>query len=425
MRRRRRPASARARVAALGAAVAICLAGVPGIAAAEPPNPTDDEIGAAQQVTEAAVAELTDLATRLAQAQAQVEAAHAASAIALDTYQAKQGEYDTAQVSAGSAAAAARKAAADLARSKAEVVAFARASYISGTTAPEVQAMLGSADPVELLERATLLDAAGGHKADVLLEFARAQRRATATDAAAQDALGRAAGLKQQAADALAAAEEVEADARRQQAGSEAQQAALVEQLQQAQQTLIELEGARAAAVEYERQQAAAQAAVAREQATAAASTSSSPWMPSGPAAGPGSSSAADTAIDAALAMVGTQYAWGGGSLLGPSVGFGIDGGVVGFDCSGLTRYAYAQAGIGITRNSRAQFAAMPPVSRAGLQPGDLVFWAVDVGNPATIHHVALYLGSGRIVEAPYSGTTVRVRAMYWSGYIGAVRPSA
>ena len=147
--------------------------------------------------------------------------------------------------------------------------------------------------------------------------------------------------------------------------------------------------------------------------------------MPLGELAGAGSSSAVMAAIEAAVRAVGTQYAWGGGTLTGPGPGFGIDAGVVGYDCSGLTRYAYARADVGIARNSRAQYATLPKVDRADLRPGDLVFWATDVTEPSTIHHVALYLGSGRIVEAPHSGATVGVRSMYWSGYIGAVRPSA
>ena len=132
-----------------------------------------------------------------------------------------------------------------------------------------------------------------------------------------------------------------------------------------------------------------------------------------------------ETAIHAAQRWIGTSYAWGGGSLTGPSEGFGIDDGVVGFDCSGLTRYAYAQAGISIPRNSSAQYLALPKVSRANLQRGDLVFYAFDTSDPSTIHHVALYLGGGQMIEAPESGMTVRTTAMRWAGFIGAVRPSA
>ncbi|OMQ16688.1 hypothetical protein A7K94_0200900, partial [Modestobacter sp. VKM Ac-2676] len=145
----------------------------------------------------------------------------------------------------------------------------------------------------------------------------------------------------------------------------------------------------------------------------------------SGARAGAGSASAAETAIDAAERWLGTIYSWGGGALNGPSVGWGVDAGVVGFDCSGLTRYAYAQAGVSIPRNSSQQYRALPKVSRADLQRGDLVFWATDTSDPSTIHHVALYVGGGRILEAPQSGSVIRVASMRWGGFIGGVRPSA
>ena len=129
-------------------------------------------------------------------------------------------------------------------------------------------------------------------------------------------------------------------------------------------------------------------------------------------------------AIATAKRWLGTRYAWGGGSLTGPSMGWGIDAGVVGFDCSGLTRYAYAQAGITIPRQSTQQYAALPKVSSADLQPGDLVFYAFDTDSPSTIHHVAMYVGGGRMIEAPESGERVHLTAMRWGGFIGAARPT-
>jgi cell wall-associated NlpC family hydrolase len=105
-------------------------------------------------------------------------------------------------------------------------------------------------------------------------------------------------------------------------------------------------------------------------------------------------------------------------------MGWGIDDGVIGFDCSGLTRYAYAQAGITIPRQSSQQYAALPKVSSSDLQPGDLVFYAFDTDRPSTIHHVAMYLGGGRMIEAPESGERVHLTAMRWGGFIGAARPS-
>ena len=60
---------------------------------------------------------------------------------------------------------------------------------------------------------------------------------------------------------------------------------------------------------------------------------------------------------------------------------------------------------------------------RDELQAGDLVFWAYNTSDPTTIHHVAIWMGNGQIVEARNSGTVVKVSPMNWDGYIGAVRP--
>jgi cell wall-associated NlpC family hydrolase len=276
-----------------------------------------------------------------------------------------------------------------------------------------------------MVERAALLEAAGSHQGDVVVQVTAAEQQATAADAAAQTALGQAATLKQEAADALASAEALEVSARGQAATLASQQATMQQQLQQAQQSLLGLQGARAAAEQYAAQQAAATArAAAGQQAREHAVVSGGSAGPT-TTAGSGSSSAVETAIAAAREYLGTTYAWGGGSLRGPSVGWGIDAGIVGFDCSGLTRYAYAQAGITIPRNSSAQYLALPEVSRSDLQRGDLVFWATNTRSASTIHHVAIYLGNGQILEAPESGSVVRVTSMRWSGFIGGARPSA
>ena len=129
-----------------------------------------------------------------------------------------------------------------------------------------------------------------------------------------------------------------------------------------------------------------------------------------GPTAAPASASA-QVAINAAAQWLGTPYAWGGGSLTGPSLGFGMGAGTVGFDCSGLTRYAWAQAGVLLPRTSREQWYApgLRITSLAALQPGDLVFFATNTSNPATIHHVAIALGNDAMLEAPQTGDVVKV----------------
>jgi len=67
----------------------------------------------------------------------------------------------------------------------------------------------------------------------------------------------------------------------------------------------------------------------------------------------------------------------------------------------------------------------LPKVAADDLRAGDLVFWATNPSNPATIHHVALYMGNGQVVQAPQTGDVVKVSDMWWRGYAGAVRPSA
>jgi cell wall-associated NlpC family hydrolase len=407
------------RLAGVVAAAAVCLVIAPGIASAAPTNPSDAQLTQAQQAKADAAQQVGALSAQLAGAQADLDAKRAQSAIALDTFQGKQADYEAAQGAAQAAAATAEQARADLAAAQAAIASFARQSYVQGSTSPTLQALMTAEGPAQMVERAALLEAAGSHQGDVVVQVSAAEQQATAADAAAKTALDQAAELKQQAADALATASALEVTARQEAATLASRQAAMQQQLEQAQQTLLGLEGARVAAQQYAAQQAAAARTAAAQHVSAGSS--------SGPAttAGAGSSSAVETAISAAREYLGTIYAWGGGSLSGPSEGWGIDDGVVGFDCSGLTRYAYAQAGITIPRNSSAQYLGLPKVSRSDLQRGDLVFWATNTSSASTIHHVALYLGNSQILEAPESGEVVRITAMRWGGFIGGARPSA
>lgn len=118
----------------------------------------------------------------------------------------------------------------------------------------------------------------------------------------------------------------------------------------------------------------------------------------------------ATAAIAAARSKVGSPYVWG---ATGPGT----------FDCSGLTQWAYAQAGLSIDRTSRQQWFNGVAVPLSDLRPGDLIFWAYNLSQPGSIHHVAMYLGAGRMIEAPRTGLDVREVPVYLDGFIGAVRP--
>jgi cell wall-associated NlpC family hydrolase len=109
----------------------------------------------------------------------------------------------------------------------------------------------------------------------------------------------------------------------------------------------------------------------------------------------------AGTAIAFALGEVGKPYLWGG---TGPDR----------YDCSGLLLRAWQAAGINLPRVSRQQFYAGGHLPVRQMQPGDLFFYGTDPSDPSTIHHVAMYIGDDRMVEAPYTGEFVRVRPMPW-----------
>jgi peptidoglycan DL-endopeptidase CwlO len=126
---------------------------------------------------------------------------------------------------------------------------------------------------------------------------------------------------------------------------------------------------------------------------------------------GPGGTRAARRAVAYAMAQLGKPYQWG---AVGPDS----------FDCSGLTMTAYARAGISLPRVSRSQWYAGPHLDLVELAPGDLLFFADNLSNPSTIHHVGMYVGRGLMVEAPYSGASVRLSSIGRGDYIGAVRPT-
>ncbi|WP_328499630.1 NlpC/P60 family protein [Streptomyces sp. NBC_00457] len=139
------------------------------------------------------------------------------------------------------------------------------------------------------------------------------------------------------------------------------------------------------------------------------------------------------TVLDAALSQRGVPYSWGGGNTNGKSTGIccspnGSSGEHInGFDCSGLTQYAYAKVGIRLPRVASAQAGAGQRIpARLGtsaLKPGDLVFFAYAPGRDSTIYHVGLYTGGGQMTNAARPNTVVRLDAVdAMSGYAGGAR---
>jgi peptidoglycan DL-endopeptidase CwlO len=172
------------------------------------------------------------------------------------------------------------------------------------------------------------------------------------------------------------------------------EQEALYEQLQMDYETFIDA------------QRAAAEQAAAAEADSSGVSTDGS-GDASGGYVPPPNASQAQIAVQAAYSVVGTRYVWGSSD---PSVGL---------DCSGVTVFAWRQAGVSLPHSSEAQYSMFPRIPLSAVQPGDLVYY----GNYGP--HIAIYVGGGKIIHAssPAPGGQTRVDSMY--GYDepwGAVR---
>jgi cell wall-associated NlpC family hydrolase len=291
----------------------------------------------------------------------------------------------------------------------AHVTRFATEAYENGGMST-IDAFLTPGGAAALLRRVGALDAISASQRDTIqaLDAAQIYQGIVRRNAEA---------LQQRAAAAATAAN----DARQAAASAVTRQTALLTSIRARQHTLTDLlNSARAheSRLQRERMRAIARArarAVARREAARSAPIvappgGSSPVPVGGSTAGTVSASTAAAAVSVAEAQIGKPYVWG---AAGPNS----------FDCSGLVMYAYAHAGVSIDHFTGDQWNEGAHLRRDHLRPGDLVFFAYDTSNPATIHHVGMYIGNGEMVEAPHTGANVQISSYARPDYIGAVRP--
>ncbi|MGI8694207.1 MAG: NlpC/P60 family protein [Geodermatophilaceae bacterium] len=239
--------------------------------------------------------------------------------------------------------------------------------------------LMTSASPQEFLDKLNTLDAISAHSNDLVTDLGLAQQHAQDLAATAERALAEADAA---AADMAAKKTHIETD-------------------------LPVVEALLATLTEQERQAAAALAhgpttAAAPDRADRASRNDTAPPAPSSPIVAP--TEAAQIAVDTAYAQLGDPYVW---AADGPDS----------FDCSGLTMYSYAAAGISLPHSSRMQSTMGVYVPRDQLQPGDLVFYYSPVS------HVGIYVGNNQLIEAPNSGSVVQIRDLdAWGGYSHAQR---
>ncbi len=262
------------------------------------------------------------------------------------------------QVAATEAGAAAAAAQAELDRLQPALAAIAQAGYI-GTTRGQLAAFLTSGSVDDLVQQLNTLDELADHADDVVAAAAAA--RATAEQA------------QLAAADAAVAAETAAAELA-------ARQQQLEDDLAGYQADLARLSAT---------DQARVQTALAGPAVVASAA--------------PAPTAAAGSAVQTALAQLGDAYRH---AATGPDA----------FDCSGLTMYAYAAAGVTLPHSSLAQSRVGVPVARADLQPGDLVFFYTPIS------HVGIYIGNGQMVHASVPGRPVAVTSVDKGGYVSARR---
>ena len=256
---------------------------------------------------------------------------------------------------------------------------IAVASYKSGGLDSSVQLLL-SDDPTGFLRQAADLTQVTKHQ-DHLLADMQAARLSAAVDRKA---------VAEQQARAKDLQGEIAAEKR-----------TIEGKLATARALLGRLEAKQRAQLMSIRQAATDRALGARSDAMRASRSSRDGDFPTydGPASG-----RAAVAVKTAFAQLGDPYVWG---AAGPGS----------FDCSGLTMYSWGAAGVSLPHSSSAQYSAVPHVSISNLQPGDLVFYY------SPISHVGIYIGGGRVIDAPYPGLSVHISGLYSMPLVGAGRP--
>lgn len=379
-----------------GLAAVVCLAlliALPGAASADP-----------EQVREAE-RQLEDARRRAAAAQAELDRIGEQVSMAVEAYNEADEELEQVrrEMAAELEAFNAVQARMDHHGSKADQL--ARRLFQVGP-AYEIEALLGAGSPADVQARVVYLRSATREQVNAVHALKGDRRVHTAH-------LGRLAEVRAETTrreqalaarkaevEELLAGQNAEVDQLRTQVAAAAQQhGAAVE----AEQERIARERAEREARERAAREAAAREAAARAAAESAEREQAQPPTHRAPAT---AGEAARIAVDAALSQLGKPYRWGAD---GPDA----------YDCSGLTQWAWAKAGVSLPHSSRMQYAVTQRVSRADMQPGDLMFF----GSP--IHHVAMYIGDGKVVEAPYSGTNVRIneRTVHRTDLTGIGRP--
>lgn len=396
----------------------VALVASPAVQATPAPR-ADDTVPSQEQVREARE-QANAAAGTVAEAQRELTDAAVALQRLGSRLAAASEQYNAALYTLRQARQKAREASEALAQAKvveeaanAELASFAAAAYRSGGDIARVSAMLSADGPQAMLDQASTMNVLGDRQAAVLSRV-QAARAASVV-------------LRDQAGAALATQKSAAAEVKRSKDAAEtavAQQQVVADQLEAKRGALVSrLESLRGKSTSLAKQRADGLARVAAERAAAEAALDEGTVagdVPRGillgmPEAVPtgkqrGTIAGAKKAVAFARKQIGKPYLWGG---TGPDR----------FDCSGLVLRAWEKGDVSFAHWSVAQYAAGRKISLANIREGDLVFFSTDLSEYRAIVHVGLYIGDGKMIEAPYTGADVRIAPIQRKSLFGAIRP--
>jgi peptidoglycan DL-endopeptidase CwlO len=387
------------------------------------PAPTQAQVDQAKAAADQKAGDVAALQASLAVANARLHAAAERAEIAAEAYNGAMWQLEQAQKATNDAKAAVADALAHVAEQRAGIAQLVTQSYQDGTVLNGVTAFLGADGPAGVMNRMGVVQSAGDSMQARFDQYTALNALARVAETKAEKAEKEQAALTDKAAklrdDAVQAANLAQSETARI-AGERRQ---LIQELAKAQKISLELATERQKALEQKAEQARAhaaqiaatkaknQAADAKEQADKAKDAAEKTedqlaefgveggWDYPGLPIPAGTSAGARAAIEFARQQLGEPYIW---AAAGPDA----------WDCSGLTMMAWRAGGISLPHYSAAQYQQTKHITAADLEPGDLVFWGT---SPNTIHHVALYIGNGQIIQAPHTGDVVKVSPLFAS----------
>ncbi len=430
-------------LAVLALALTLSVAFAPIGSAAPPKHPTKKQLDQAAAVKAQAARDVKRITGLLAAADAKVKRQNDKAAFA-------QQRVNKAIIDLRAATDAATTAKRNVAKARKNVTdantkfqLFLRSVYMNGEV--DASGLLTAEDPSALLARGDLNNYTSSRQINGIGDLSRATVAKSNADAAARTAVAKQTQAKNQADLAFKAAQKELALAKSAQSAFRGQKATYESQLQAAGMRLTGLQNQQAAYNAWHKEQlrlAAVAAAKKRAALRLLLQRQAQNSHPSGGGSGGGGHAAPSgswtpakgrAAVYYAEKWLGTPYAWGGGSFHGPTYGDCMDAVTtfygdchkIGFDCAGLTMYAWAQLGVYTVDYAPSQWnmGSVHP-SPDQLMPGDLILYAYD-GNPYHAHHVVMYIGGGLVIQAPQSGDHVRISQFWMDEWAGAVRPGS